>query len=112
MYVIHVSGLYDDHGSNVFSSLKEMPAVRRFGSQEAREIERVIRICKNQEVFLRPLFHFLLCYGCALSGLRASRPAIRRPAESGRRHLQSVLRAQKAWPCIFESLPIAPAADR
>src|SRR5207249_6276421 len=41
------------HCAYVFSALKEMPPLRRFRTDEPRQVKGVIGIRKNQEVFFR-----------------------------------------------------------
>ena len=42
--VVHIAALHDQHRSDVFPSLIEVLPIGRFGSQEAVQIECVIRI--------------------------------------------------------------------
>jgi hypothetical protein len=51
---VHVSGLDNEHRADVLLALEEMPTVGCFRPDEPRQIQGVIGIREDEEVFLRP----------------------------------------------------------
>src|SRR5437773_11537173 len=53
MDVVHLSRLDDQHRADIFPALEEMPSVSRLRADETGEVQGVVGIREDQEVFLR-----------------------------------------------------------